>query len=266
MVPNLAESSGVELELGATRYRSEDYSESQDSRITRVTSADIGALQFLWLHLPAVGHGPALQQEWRRLIHARRHAFQAEGVICELVLEICECRRKHRRFSYRLSDLVKGKSFLHLNAVRYGGGMSEVLRRLVPMMVSLGVDARWEVLAGTQEYFVVVNHMLNALQGRDDKITDQMYHTYSTIMERNAKALKLEADVVMVHDTSRPPRDYRTNGAGSGVAIWIWHSRSAPPDFSSAICVEVRRGDFLALRLCPRLPIPKLLISPSIDP
>ena len=66
--------------------------------------------------------------------------------------------------------------------------MSEVLRRLVPMMVSLGVDARWEVLAGTQEYFVVVNHMLNALQGRDDKITEEMYHIYSTIMERNAKA------------------------------------------------------------------------------
>ena len=105
-------------------------------------------------------------------------------------------------FLYRLSDLVKGKSFLHLNAVRYGGGMSEVLRRLVPMMVSLGVDARWEVLAGTQEYFVVVNHMLNALQGRDDKITDEMYHTYSTIIERNAKALETRG---RHGDGSRPP-------------------------------------------------------------
>ena len=95
-------------------------------------------------------------------------------------------------FLYRLSDLVQGKSFLHLNAVRYGGGMSEVLRRLVPMMLSLGVEARWEVLAGSQEYFVVVTRMLNALQGRDDKLTDDMYQTYAHVIERNAKALKLE--------------------------------------------------------------------------
>src|SRR5438552_17247476 len=51
-------------------------------------------------------------------------------------------------FLYRLSDLVKGRSFLHVNAVRYGGGMAEILRRLVPMLSSLGVEARWEVLAG----------------------------------------------------------------------------------------------------------------------
>ncbi len=171
-------------------------------------------------------------------------------------------------FLYRLSDLVKGKSFLHLNAVRYGGGMSEVLRRLVPMMVSLGVDARWEVLAGTQEYFVVVNHMLNALQGRDDKITDQMYQTYSTIMERNAKALKLEADVVMVHDHQPAGLvDYRTNGC------WIWrcHLDLAQPQrpawtFLRRSVLKYDAAVFSLSGFAQRLPIPKFLISPSIDP
>src|SRR6185436_13263874 len=55
-------------------------------------------------------------------------------------------------FLYRLSDLVKGRSFLHVSAVRYGGGMAEILRRLVPMMAALGVEARWEVLAGDEEF------------------------------------------------------------------------------------------------------------------
>ena len=69
-------------------------------------------------------------------------------------------------FLYRLSDLVKGKSFLHVNAVRYGGGMSEVQRRLVPMMTALGIDARWEVIAGTQEFFAVMSAASRSSAGR----------------------------------------------------------------------------------------------------
>ena len=64
----------------------------------------------------------------------------------------------------------------------------------------MGVEARWEVLAGTQEYFVVVKRMLNALQGRDEKITEEMYHTYLEDQRAERQGLNLEADMVMVHD------------------------------------------------------------------
>ena len=70
-------------------------------------------------------------------------------------------------FLYRLSDLVKGRSFVHVNAVRYGGGMAEILRRLVPMLTSLGVEARWEVLTGDQQFFDVTKRIGNALQGQE---------------------------------------------------------------------------------------------------
>lgn len=171
-------------------------------------------------------------------------------------------------FLYRLSDLVQGKSFLHLNAVRYGGGMSEVLRRLVPMMVSLGVEARWEVLAGSQEYFVVVTRMLNALQGRDDKLTDDMYQTYASVIERNAKALKLEADMVMVHDHQPAGLvDYRTNGC------WLWrcHLDLAQPQrpawaFLRRYVLKYDAAIFSLSGFAQRLPIPKFLMYPSIDP
>ena len=171
-------------------------------------------------------------------------------------------------FLYRLSDLVQGKSFLHLNAVRYGGGMSEVLRRLVPMMVSLGVEARWEVLAGSQEYFVVVTRMLNALQGRDDKLTEDMYQTYAHVIERNAKALKLEADMVMVHDHQPAGLvDYRTHGC------WLWrcHLDLAQPQrpawaFLRRYVLKYDAAIFSLSGFAQRLPIPKFLIYPSIDP
>lgn len=171
-------------------------------------------------------------------------------------------------FLYRLSDLVQGKSFLHLNAVRYGGGMSEVLRRLVPMMLSLGVEARWEVLAGSQEYFVVVTRMLNALQGRDDKLTDDMYQTYAHVIERNAKALKLEADMVMVHDHQPAGLvDYRTHGC------WLWrcHLDLAQPQrpawaFLRRYVLKYDAAIFSLSGFAQRLPIPKFLMYPSIDP
>lgn len=171
-------------------------------------------------------------------------------------------------FLYRLSDLVQGKSFLHLNAVRYGGGMSEVLRRLVPMMLSLGVEARWEVLAGSQEYFVVVTRMLNALQGRDDKLTDDMYQTYAHVIERNAKALKLEADMVMVHDHQPAGLvDYSTHGC------WLWrcHLDLAQPQrpawaFLRRYVLKYDAAIFSLSGFAQRLPIPKFLMYPSIDP
>ncbi|MBU6433877.1 MAG: glycosyl transferase family 1, partial [Nitrospirae bacterium] len=102
-------------------------------------------------------------------------------------------------FLYRLSDLVKGRSFLHVNAVRYGGGMAEVLRRLVPMMTSLGVEARWEVLAGDQEFFDVTKRIGNALQGQEQVFTEQMSQVYLKINYQNAQVLNLDADLVMVH-------------------------------------------------------------------
>ena len=56
-------------------------------------------------------------------------------------------------FLYRLSEQVAGQSFLHISAGRYGGGMAEILRRLVPMLTTLGINARWEVLAGIKNSF-----------------------------------------------------------------------------------------------------------------
>ena len=105
---------------------------------------------------------------------------------------------------YRLSELVQGKRFLHINAVRYGGGMAEILRRVIPVMKALGVDARWEVIAGTQEFGDVTRRIADGLQGRPETITDEMYQTYLGVTARNAKALdrdgKLDADLVFVHD------------------------------------------------------------------
>ena len=98
----------------------------------------------------------------------------------------------------RLGEMVQGRRFLHITAVRYGGGMPEILRRLVPAMKSLGIEARWEVIAGTQEFSDVTRRFADGLQGRPVTITEEMYRTYLEVSERNAKALDLDADLVLV--------------------------------------------------------------------
>lgn len=46
-------------------------------------------------------------------------------------------------FLYRLSEKVRGRSLLHINSTRQGGGVAEILMRLVPLMGDLGIKVSW---------------------------------------------------------------------------------------------------------------------------
>jgi trehalose synthase len=171
-------------------------------------------------------------------------------------------------FLYRLSDLVKGRSFLHVNAVRFGGGMAEILRRLVPMLTSLGVEARWEVIAGDQEFFDVSKRIGYGLQGHEQSFTQQMSEIYLKINQRNAHVLNLEADLVMVHDPEPAALiEHRKGGK------WIWRcylDLSQPQrrvwSFIRRFVVRYDAAVFSVTGFAQRLPIPKFLMYPSIDP
>ena len=173
-------------------------------------------------------------------------------------------------FLYRLSDLVAGRSFLHVNSVRYGGGVAEILRRLIPMMKALGIDARWEVLAGDQEFFQITKRFGNALQGQEDRLTEQMEQVYLKINTRNAHTLNLDADLVMIHDHHAAaliePRERKR-----GTWIWRCHLDLARPQQQSwrilrRFVVQYDAAIFSLPGFAHRLPIPKFLIYPSIDP
>ena len=171
-------------------------------------------------------------------------------------------------FLYRLSDQVAGRSFLHVSAGRYGGGMAEILRRLVPMMNGLGVDTRWEVLAGDQEFFQITRRLANALQGQDDHLTEQMQELYLKINLRNAQSLNLEADLVMIHD---PPPAALIEHRKGGIWFWRCYLDLAKPrrlswSFLRRFVVGYNAAIFSLPGFAQRLPIPQFQISPSIDP
>ena len=100
----------------------------------------------------------------------------------------------------RLAEPFRGARILHINATAYGGGVAELLATQVPLLRSLGMDAEWQVMHGSDEFFAITKHVHNALQGSEIEWTPAMQRTYLERNLDNALALVDGWDFVIVHD------------------------------------------------------------------
>ena len=62
-----------------------------------------------------------------------------------------------------LAGALQGRTLQHINSTRLGGGVAELLARLVPFTESLGIGTRWDVMTGNNGFFEVTKAMHNAL-------------------------------------------------------------------------------------------------------
>ncbi len=172
---------------------------------------------------------------------------------------------------HALARPLRGKRLVMVNSTRVGGGVAEMLARLVPLMNELGLDTRWEILQGNPAFYAVTKAWHNALHGAPVHLTAHDVEVYVETNRRNLDRLDLDADVVVIHDpqpaaliASRPANDPRR---------WIWrcHIDVATPapgvwDFLSSY---VQRFDATIVSLpafAQTLPLPQYLFYPSIDP
>ena len=118
-----------------------------------------------------------------------------------------------------LSEPLKGKSVLHVSATAFGGGVSEILYTMVPLMRDVGLDAHWQVILGREEFFNVTKLMHNSLQGDRRSIDDQQWEVFEAYNAMNAQDLEGEWDVIIVHDPQ--PAGLRLN-APDRARNWIW--------------------------------------------
>jgi trehalose synthase len=128
-------------------------------------------------------------------------------------------RRKQLDELAALAEPLRGLRLLHLNATPYGGGVSELLRSQVPLLLGLGIDAEWRVIAADTPFFKVTKDFHNALQGAEMDLTEQARTTYLRHNERNADLLDAGYDVIMVHDPQ--PAAVRRFAPAKG-ARWVW--------------------------------------------
>ena len=118
-----------------------------------------------------------------------------------------------------LSEPLKGKSVLHVSATAFGGGVSEILYTMVPLMRDVGLDAHWQVILGREEFFNVTKLMHNSLQGDRRAIDDQQWEVFEAYNAMNAQDLEGEWDVIIVHD---PQPAGLLGNAPDRAKRWIW--------------------------------------------
>ncbi|HET9730616.1 MAG TPA: glycosyltransferase [Acidimicrobiia bacterium] len=123
-----------------------------------------------------------------------------------------------------LAEPFRGARVLHVNATAYGGGVAELLATHVPLLRDLGIDAEWQVIHGSDEFFAVTKTVHNALQGAEVEWTPQMEHVYLERVLDNALQIEGNWDFVVIHDPQ--PVAVRDYARGHGVAPedtkWIW--------------------------------------------
>jgi trehalose synthase len=168
----------------------------------------------------------------------------------------------------KLADHLAGKTFLHVNSTREGGGVAEILQRMIPIMSSLGIDARWDVIKGDERFFDMTKRVHNALQGYTESIDDRMWEHHLEINEKNAAEMNLDADAVLIHDPQPVPLvTFRKEG------VWIWrcHIDVSNPqrDVFNRIGRYATKFDaaiYSVARFAGATGINEFIIPPSIDP
>jgi trehalose synthase len=99
-----------------------------------------------------------------------------------------------------LAEGLRGARVVHLSATAFGGGVSEILYTLVPLMRDVGLDCEWQVIYGREEFFNTTKLMHNALQGAPEDLSDEEWETWRRYNEMNARELTGGWDVCLVHD------------------------------------------------------------------
>jgi trehalose synthase len=114
---------------------------------------------------------------------------------------------------------LQGKRVLHLSATAMGGGVSEILYALVPLMRDAGLETDWHIILGREEFFNVTKLLHNALQGNPHGLTDEDWAIFDRYNELNAAELEGDYDYIIVHDPQ--PAALRSYNNGHA-ARWIW--------------------------------------------
>ncbi|MFC1551588.1 glycosyltransferase [Candidatus Latescibacterota bacterium] len=170
---------------------------------------------------------------------------------------------------YRLAEKVQGKSLLHVNSTRFGGGVAEMLLRLVPLFNELGIQTKWDVITGTPLFYKTTKCFHNALQGDEQEITPDMYDEFKVVNEKNASELSFDTDVAVIHD----PQPAAFIDQKPEYSRWVWrcHIDISMPrrkvwNFLKEYVSRYDGAIFSLPSFAQKLPIPQYLIYPSIDP
>jgi trehalose synthase len=118
-----------------------------------------------------------------------------------------------------LAAPLEGKRVLHVSATAFGGGVSEILYTLVPLMRDVGLETSWQIIMGREEFFNATKLLHNSLQGDPSSLTEEQWELFGHYNKINADSLEGEWDYVIVHDPQPVGMRHEARDHGKH---WIW--------------------------------------------
>lgn len=173
----------------------------------------------------------------------------------------------------QLAESLRGKKVIHVNSTRIGGGVAEILEKLVPLSNELGLDTSWEVINGGEEFYQCTKSMHNGLQGNRVHIGLPLLTAYEEANSANAEILReklSEADFVFIHDP-QPAGLLAHCPNRRGKWVWRCHIDASHPyrpvwKYLRKMVDQYDASIFSLPAFAQPLQHPQYIIPPSIDP
>jgi len=169
-----------------------------------------------------------------------------------------------------LAKPLRGRSIEMINSTAVGGGVAEILNRLVPLAEELDLSIRWDVMKGAEEFFDVTKSFHNALHGEPYQAKRKDFDIFLSYNEQNRATLPLDADFMVIHD---PQPAALIDGRPPGSNHWVWrchidlsHPNRAVWEFLEKFVSRYDGAMFSSPEFSRQLPISQYLFYPAIDP
>lgn len=169
-----------------------------------------------------------------------------------------------------LAAPLQGHTVQMVNSTAVGGGVAEILTRLVPILQELGLAIRWDVVTGGNDFYEVTKAFHNALHGGPYDMPPESFEVFLAYNEQNLARLQMEGELTVIHDP-QPVALVKARRDRSGHWIWRCHIDLSRPNPTVWQFLEpwVNRYDgaiFSSPEFSRQLSIPQYLFYPCIDP
>jgi len=171
---------------------------------------------------------------------------------------------------YILASHVGNRSIKMVNSTATGGGVAEMLHRVVPLLNELGVETKWEVIKGGSDFFDITKAFHNALQGNEEVLPKEAFNTYLACNEMNAHQMDFDEDLIVIHDP-QPAALIQWSPHRKNKWVWRCHIDMSHPnrqvwEFLRPYVEEYDAAVFSSPLFSPELSIPQYRFYPAIDP
>jgi trehalose synthase len=169
-----------------------------------------------------------------------------------------------------LARPLLGRAVEMVNSTAVGGGVAEILNRIIPLAEDLGLSFRWDVITGGEDFFAVTKAFHNALHGAPYHPQPRDFEIFREYQQRNLHRLPLDAEFVVIHD---PQPLGLIDDRPQGKNHWVWrchidlsHPNSMVWDFLHSYVSHYDASIFSSPEFARQLSIPQYLFYPAIDP